>query len=121
MSDLTSRFDPAPDSDYGVCVQCGTSMPTKDEANAHMSTTFEDAQAKGHTRGHGVQVLNPSRSARIEREVRRTVDRVIQRAMDDLDDLVIRRDASAEEIREALGWYSDFSDAWDEYTEGDIA
>lgn len=121
MSNLTSRFDPAPDGDYGVCAQCGINLATQDEANAHMSATFEDAKAQGHSRGHGVQVLNPDRKARIEREVGGVVDRAIQRAMDDLDDLVSRRHVSAEEVRKALTWYTDFQEAWDEYNEGDIA
>lgn len=115
MSDLTSKFDPIPGEDYGTCSTCGISVTTQADANSHMSETFEEAKAKGGSKGHGIRVTNPSRESRIEKEVRWLVEEALNRAMEEADDLVERGHASADEIREAFGWYSDFSDAWDEY------
>ena len=115
MTAQTTRFDPVAGEPYGLCAECGMTMATEDDAREHMSTTFEAAKAKGGSKGHGVRITNPGRGARIEREVSSLVDDSIQRAMEDIDNLVERGDATTEEINEALRWYSDFHEAWDEY------
>ena len=115
MTAQTTRFDPVAGEAYGLCTDCGTTMGTEDDAREHMSTTFEAAKAVGGSKGHGIRITNPGRGARIEREVSSRVDDAIQRAMEDIDNLVELGDASVDEILEALTWHSDFQDAWVEY------
>lgn len=111
----TDRFDPSPDADYGKCNDCGINLATEPDAKAHMRTTMEEAQSKGASRSHRVSVLNPGREQRITTEVDCLVDDAIQDAMEQLDRLVDRGDASEAEITAALKWHSDFANSWEEY------
>jgi hypothetical protein len=108
---LTNKFDPKEGVDYGRCNDCDAKLPTNEESSNHMSETFKDGKS------HSVRVLNPDRHERIQREVDDEVSDAVQRAMEELDGLVERGDASAEEIFQALGWHSDFADAWQAYVE----
>lgn len=112
---ITTRFDPVAGEDYGLCTDCGVSLASEGEAHTHMSSTFHEAEAKGGSKGHRISILNPSRGTRVERGVRWIVEDAVRRAVEEIDDLVEQGHASTDEIREALRWYSDFSDAWDEY------
>lgn len=114
-------FDPIEGADYGLCADCEMKLPTQEEARAHMSSTCEEANAKGISKGHRVRILNPDRASRIKSRVSSMVDDAIQDAMEEIYRLVERDQASTEEITEALRWHSDFAEAWEEYAEGSSA
>lgn len=111
----TSRFDPVPDSPYASCKGCDITLSSQAEANTHMHDTFEAAKAEGHTGGHRITILNPSREQRIHRELSRTLDFAIARAHEDLYELVAGEHATEAEIDKALQSFPDFAEGWSDY------
>lgn len=108
-----SRLDPEPGKPYAQCKDCEVVAETQADARQHMSET----QGSKGNRSHGMRITNATRPERIESAIRSDVDIVIADAMDDLDRYVQRGEMTDEEIKEALRWYPDFADAWDEYVE----
>lgn len=116
----STRFDQDPDAIYGTCITCGEDQHTEADSKQHMSQTLEDAKMTGQSRGHGIQILNPTRGYRIEAATSSIVDEAIERAMGDMRRLVDNDEATENEIRESLWMHSDFREAWDEWNnEGD--
>jgi hypothetical protein len=101
---------------YAECITCGISLTTPDDAARHRSETLAAASETGvDARSHGTRILNPTPEEIAKSRIRREVERAIERCMDDLDTLVHRGEFTDEQVREELGWFPDFSDAWDEY------
>lgn len=115
---MSSRFDPKPGEPYGECPTCEISFPDQASARAHMSETFEEGEGKSHS----VRITNPARPDRIRREVGWEIDSAVSDAIESLDRLVERGDATADEIAQALRHFGhEFGEAWDEYVSGDAA
>ena len=111
-----SRFDPKSGEPYARCRDCSVVAENQADARQHMNETHG---SKGNS-SHSMSITNPTRPERIESGVRLKVDHAISEAMDDLDRLVARGETTDDEIKEALRWYPDFADAWDEFVkEGD--
>lgn len=109
------RFNPDPKADYGHCLVCPATFAAAEEANAHMSATFEEAKAKGESSGHRVRITNPSRGRRIESEISRLISYAIDGVMCDIDRLVDRGDITEDEAKVALCFHPDFADAREEW------
>jgi hypothetical protein len=109
-----SRFDQVPNAAYGRCLACDIELATEGLADDHMHTTFEEARAKGKSAGHSVSVLNPSRSARIQRYVDDSVRDAISQAISELVDTVEAGDITDAEMTAAISRWSDFTDEWEE-------
>lgn len=109
---MSGRFDPRPGEPYGSCATCGEPMSGQGAARAHMSETFD----RGAGKSHGISVTNPNRADRIRAHVSWEISVAVDAAIETLDRLVDRGDASLDEIADALRYSSnEFSDAWDEY------
>jgi ribosome-binding protein aMBF1 (putative translation factor) len=99
-----SRFDPIEGADYGVCGDCGIPLSSEQAAKDHRTETMRPGASS-----HGTRATNPSRAERIQLFVDSTVEAAIEDALDELGG----EDVSDAEIAEALGWHSEFADAWD--------
>lgn len=103
-----SRFDQDPSQPYGHCVTCEITLATQQDANAHMSETFDGGKS------HTTRATNLTRQQHIERAVGFEVEAAISDAIESLGRLVDRGDATSDEIGQALRLYSDFGGAWEE-------
>lgn len=113
----TPRFDPADGLSYGTCNTCTIDLPTKQDADVHMSTTLEEARTTGGRCGHSVHVRNPARSTRINHEIWNLLEDALQGLMSKVDDLIAADHITEEEAGEALSQqHVDLSDAWKEYS-----
>ena len=116
----SSRFDQEPGIDYGKCNDCGVALPTEREANDHMASTFEESKASTETgfgRGHAVRIMNPTRPARIKREISLLIDDAIQAALSEIDDLIAADHITKEEAADELQFqHADFTEEWQEYS-----
>lgn len=108
-----SRFDPTPGQPYGECADCGTTLQTQTDSREHMAATRPEGQGSSHR----VRVTNASRADRIRRAVADVVDDAITESMEDIDRLVERDGATAEEVAAELASYPDFADAYAEWVQ----
>jgi len=113
----TPRFDPEPDADYGKCVTCGIPLRNEKEASDHRESTYREAKAIGQAKGHGTQVLNPSRADRIEREVHSIIEDAVHGGLSSIEDMIGRDLITEAEAAAAVkSVYVDFPDARKEYS-----
>lgn len=103
------RFDPREGEDYGACVDCGLALATNEDAKEHRTETMQPGRSSRRTRG-----TNPDRASRIQSHIDSTVEAAISDALDDLQGDIDSGHLTEEEVVAALGWYSDFADAWKE-------
>lgn len=99
---MTDRFDPVPDVPHGTCRDCDVTTATNEDTSRHLRDS-----------GHAMWITNPDRERRIRSAVNRVVTYAIDGALEDLWPL-LDMGATEDEIAEALHWYSDFSEAWQE-------
>lgn len=107
-----SRFDPLPDQPYAECISCGLTLATQDDGREHMTATRPEA---GQGASHRIRITNQPRPDRIRSAVARVIDDAITDSLEDIDRLVERDGATAEEVTEALRFYPDFADAYAEW------
>lgn len=114
-AELTDRFRPEADVQYGKCKTCSIDLTTRQEVDIHMNATLAEATAKGERSGHTVRILNPSRESRIRSEVADLVEEAISEVMSKLEDLVYRNHITEAEAKEAISHEPDFAEAWEDY------
>lgn len=102
------RFDPIPDRAYGECVTCGLVLSTSEDAEAHRKETMPSGGRSHSTRG-----FNPPREDRIQGFVDRVVGDAIEDALYRLQEVVDAAEMTPAEVAAALGWHSDFAEAWE--------
>lgn len=113
MTELNDRNDPRPGEPYGSCETCGITLPDKKQADDHMSATFAtSSSAQMHS--HTINVTNPERMTRVANQIGCIVSDAIESALDQINQAVRRGDMSKEETHDALRFYGDFRDAWDD-------
>lgn len=105
---------------YAECTNCDETFADREAARAHASATLAATGVPGiAARGHAYRVVNPTPEEQAASRARYTVDRAIedaqQSAFEDLDRAIRRGNVTEESITDALRWYSDFADAWDEW------
>ncbi|WP_402465690.1 hypothetical protein [Isoptericola aurantiacus] len=103
---------------YAECITCGVTLQTPADRDAHLRDTFTAAKEKdGYAaKSHAARTVNPTPEEIAESDVRRKVESALDDCMDSLDRLVYRDRVTPEQVREALRWFPDFANAWDEYT-----
>lgn len=102
----STRFDPLPGEAYGSCVDCGISLATSDDADAHRRESYRNGSS------HTTRGTNPDRERRIQSHVNDVVSMAIADALDDLQGDIDNGHITEEEMVDALRWHSDFADAW---------
>jgi hypothetical protein len=108
---MSNRFDQKPGEKFGTCLTCKIDLLTEEDSKNHVNETIK---ASPDHRSHSYVVLNPSREEKIKRAVSSIIDSAIQDALEDVDDLVYRNDATEEEITKALRFYDNFSEYWED-------
>jgi hypothetical protein len=105
---MSNRYDPDPTKPYGTCETCGEKLADKDAVHAHFAATRSDS-----TPSHRVQITNPTRLERIEREL----DYAVESALNDFTEEAYRLlddGVTEEEITEAMRMvHGDFGNAWE--------
>lgn len=106
---MTGKYDQIEGVPYGRCVDCGIELATDADGIAHRAATMGPS---GQGPSHSTRAENAPRAQRIQQMVDHTVYDAIEEALDKLRDEIDRGDVTADEVREALRWHSDFGDAW---------
>lgn len=107
---MTGKYDQIEGVPYGHCADCGIELATDEDGAAHRAETMGPS---GHGPSHRTRAENAPRAERVQRMVDHTVYDAIEEALDKIREEIDRGDVTTEEVREALRWHSDFSDAWD--------
>jgi hypothetical protein len=102
---MTRRFDPRPDASYANCIDCEATLATREELDQHLADTMQDRGS------HVVQITNPSRQERIERELINLVEEALDDWVSNVEDL--QGDVTQEELTTAMRKVTpEFADAW---------
>ncbi len=109
------RFDQVQGEPYGACRDCDGVFSTKEEAHQHMSQTHELARQAGGNAGHSVSIRNPERPERIRRGIGSIVSDVMNDFCNQVDDLINDGHVTEEEATEAMRFYPDFQEAWENW------
>lgn len=99
---------------YAKCVDCDKEIANRDEMNEHFKETQPEVMLVG-SKSHAIRVVNPTRAEKARNRIEDVVQGVLDDAMDEIESLLFRKEATREDIKEALAWHSDFADAWETY------
>lgn len=110
----TDRFDPPKDSaaPCANCNDCSFVGATEDEANAHMHETLEAAKAAGKSSGHRMTIATPNRESRISRNISDILYGAVERALDEIQQLVDDDHITENEAAHAIACAGNPSTAW---------
>ena len=106
---------------YAVCVTCDAELPTAEAVNEHHASTMAPVHDEpgAISRGHTTRVINPTDEERAEWAARSIVGGAVSSAMDrafeEIDRAIERGRITEQAATDALSWYPDFEDAWDEW------
>ena len=106
----TRRFDPEQDVQYGHCLSCPERFATQEDADEHLSSSFDQDRGKSHR----IRITNRARSERIRTEIVSIVDDALTTAVEKVAELVDQGHITQEEAEHAVR-NSELADAWDEY------